>query len=70
MVRDAVKFVMKIRRTDMTEQTEPVKKRRRPPAPWRAKTMRVPLDLHPQFAAMMREYKAAALAAARGNSRP
>lgn len=54
----------------MTEQTEPVKKRRRPPAPWRAKTMRVPLDLHPQFAAMMREYKAAALAAARGNSRP
>lgn len=51
-------------------ETSPKRKRNRSPAPWRSRTIRVPVELHPQVAELSRQYKAAALAAARGNSRP
>lgn len=51
-------------------ETSPKKKRNRSPAPWRSRTIRVPVELHPQVAELSRAYKAAALAAAREKARP
>lgn len=54
----------------MTATTESRPKRKRTPAPWRSRTIRVPVELHPKVAELSREYKLAAKEAARGNSRP
>ncbi len=54
----------------MTATTESRPKRKRTPAPWRSRTIRVPVELHPQVMAMANEYKARAKATAQGKTNP
>ena len=54
----------------MTATTESRPKRKRTPAPWRSRTIRVPVELHPQVMAMSAQYKSLARAAARKNQTP